>query len=109
MVGAALSAGLTTFGAFLAAALSLIVFTRAFGAALLALGTTRFSLLFLVGLRCAGLTLAHCDRKGSQEEREQHNEHSALSGFHFVSPIGMMITVGHQRTQRHLRCETLAS
>jgi hypothetical protein len=109
VLGAALGALFTTLGAFFTAAIGFLVLTRTFGATLLALGTTRFGLLLLIGLRCAGLTLAHCDCKGSQEEGEQHNEHSALSGFHFVSPIRMMITVGHQRTHRHFRCETLAS
>lgn len=84
MLGATFGALFTTLGAFLAAALRLVVFARAFGATLLALGTTRFGFLLLIGLRCAGLTLAHCDRKGGQEEGEQHNEYSALSGFHFL-------------------------
>lgn len=84
MLGAALSALFTTLGAFLAATLRFLVFARAFGATLLALGTTRFGFLLLICLRCAGLSLAHCDRKSSQKEGEQHNEYSALSGFHFV-------------------------
>jgi hypothetical protein len=82
MLGATLGTLSTTLGAFLTATVCIFVFARAFGATLLALGTTRFGFL-LIGLRCAGLTLAHCDRKGSQEEGEQHNEYSALSGFHF--------------------------
>jgi hypothetical protein len=85
MLSAAFGALFTTLGAFLAAALAL-VFARAFSATLLALGTTRFGLLFLlIGLRSSGLTLArHRNRERSQQEREQHNEYSALSGFHFV-------------------------
>jgi hypothetical protein len=87
MLSAALGARFTTFGAFLAATLALVLARGALSATLLALGTTRFGFLLLIGLRCAGLTLAHCDRKDSQEEGEQHNENSALTGFHFCSPI----------------------
>jgi hypothetical protein len=42
-------------------------------------------------------TLAHRDCERRQQEGEQHNEYSALSGFHFYSPI-QMITV---RTPAH--------
>jgi hypothetical protein len=105
MLLAALGAFLTTLSAFLAATLTFVL-ARAFGATLLAFGATRLGLLLLICLCCA---LCHGDRECGQEEREQHNENSALSGFHFCSPIQMMITVGHQRTHRHFRCETLAS
>jgi hypothetical protein len=110
MLSAALGAWFTTFGAFLAAAISLLMFARrALGATLLALGATRFGLLLLIGLRRGLLTLAaDRNRESSQQEGEQHNEYRALSGFHFSSPK-KMITVGHQCTHRHFRCETLAS
>src|SRR5688572_3914387 len=102
---AAFSAFLTTLGAFLAAALRFVL-ARAFSTTVRAFGATRVGLLLLVGLRRA-LGNANCER--GEQQGEQRNENSALSGFHFCSPMQMMITVRHQRTHRHVRCETLAS
>ena len=106
MLLAALGAFLTAFSAFFAAALVRVI-AGTFGATLRALRTTRFGFL-LIGLRSALRTLRHRDREGSQQEREQHDEYSALSGFHFVSPIQMMIT-GRTSAHTYLACETLAS
>jgi hypothetical protein len=89
MLLAALSAILAAFSAFFAAALVLVL-ARTFRATLRAFGTTRFGFL-LIGLRSALRTLGHRDRESSQQEGEQHNEYSALSGFHFVL-LFMMIT-----------------
>jgi hypothetical protein len=85
MLSAALGAFFTTLSAFLAAAISLVL-ARAFSATLLALGATRFGLLLLIGLRRARLPLAHCNHEGGQQQCEQHNDYSALSGFHTCSP-----------------------
>src|SRR5687768_11962121 len=100
---AAFGAFLAAFSALFAAALAFVL-TLAFGATLRTLGATRFGFLLLIGL---SRSLGHRDREGSQQEGEQHDEYSALSGFHFCSPI-QMITV---RTPAHtgIPCETLAS
>jgi hypothetical protein len=89
MVCAALGAFLAAFGAFFAAAIGFVL-ARTFSATLRAFGTTRFGFLVLIGLRRA---LGHRDCESGQQEGEQHNEYSALSGFHVYSPRQMMITV----------------
>ena len=99
MVRAALGAFLAAFGALFAAAIGFVL-TRTLSATLRAFGATRFGFLVLIGLRRA---LGHRDCESGQQEGQQHNEYSALSGFHFLSPRQMMITVrppAHTRSFR---------
>jgi hypothetical protein len=87
---AALGAFFATLSALLAATVFRFVLARSFRATVRAFGATRFGLLLLIGLRRA---LRHRHREDGQQEGEQHNEYSALSGFHFCSPRQMMITI----------------
>jgi hypothetical protein len=105
MLRAALGAFFTAFSAFLAAALGCFL-ARAFSATLCAFGTTRFRLL-LIGLGRALRTLGHRHCESGQQEGEQHDDYSALSGFHCSSPIDDYCS-GDRRTHRDFRCETLA-
>src|SRR5687768_10266382 len=105
MVLAALGAFFTAFSAFFAATLRFVL-ARAFRTTVRAFGATRFRFLLLIGLRRA---LGHRDGEGSQQEGEQHNEYSALSGFHLISPIRLMITVWNTSAHTGIACESLAS